>query len=140
MELSLDMLNLIFRFVRFILLTIGLWNLFKKFELSGFWALVPFGRFKTLAQCADRAEDGLGCIVCSVLDFVLGILLFLCRTYAPELKRTISIITLIILIVGVFYMVHYLRVYVGLCGVFDKSKWFYFVFKGFDTVYFVFIC
>ena len=123
MELSLDMLNLIFRFVRFILLTIGLWNLFKKFELSGFWALVPFGRFKTLAQCADREEDGLGCIVCTVLDFVLGILLTLCQTYAPELKRTISILTLLILIVGVFYLVHYLRVYIGLCEVFNKSKW-----------------
>ncbi|MDO4939289.1 MAG: ABC transporter ATP-binding protein [Lachnospiraceae bacterium] len=121
--MSYDKIKVWLDLIQLILVTIGLWNMFPKFGISKFWSIVPFGRFHKLAQCADREEDGIGCMICVGLEFILGIVLRLCQQNAPELTRMINIVALAILVVSVITLVHYLRIYIGLCEVFNRSKW-----------------
>ena len=60
---------------------VGLWKLFEKSGLEGWWALVPFARDYQLARCAGRESEG---PVYSLSSFGLTmlnvIMLFLNRT------------------------------------------------------------
>ena len=112
-----------FQLLEILLLSIGLWNMFPKFGISKLWSIVPFGRFYKLAQCADREEDGIGCMLCVVADSVLVIILSLCKRNPEELARPIQILELAIIIVNVILLVHHIRIYGGICEVFNKSKW-----------------
>ena len=41
-----------------VLYMIGLWKLFVKCGLKGWWALVPIVKYYKLALCADREQEG----------------------------------------------------------------------------------
>ena len=41
-----------------VLYMIGLWRLFVKCGLKGWWALVPIVKYYKLALCADREQEG----------------------------------------------------------------------------------
>ncbi len=115
--------NTINTIVKALLFTIGLWKLFPKFKINKVWALFPFGRLYKLAQCADREEDGLSYMLFSALLFIVNILYNQMLPYQAELHKAILILQVISLILAVMIMVYHIRLFSGLCHVFDKKGW-----------------
>ncbi|HIS41840.1 MAG TPA: ABC transporter ATP-binding protein [Candidatus Limiplasma pullicola] len=96
----------------------GLWAIFVKSGLKGWWALVPCARQYNLGLCADREPEGR---TLAVLDFLMilmrlpGILFQL----DPVTELFLDLLWLVIGIIDVIYLV---RVYNGLVEVYGRRK------------------
>ena len=105
--------------ILFTLYIIGLWGVFVKCGLKGWWALVPVVRVYKLALCADREQEGrMLTSVHVVLIFAYaissfadngGIIAFLC-----------VLVEFAVLFASIIYEV---RVFSGLCRVFERRRW-----------------
>ena len=102
-----------------ILYMIGLWKLFVKCGLKGWWALVPIAKYYKLALCADREQEGRSLTVIHIVitsGFIVGrfaeagsVLYFFC-----------AILDFVCLPAVLIYSA---RVYSGLCRVFERRRW-----------------
>ena len=96
----------------------GLWAIFVKSGLKGWWALVPCARQYNLGLCADREPEGR---TLAVLDFLMilmrlpGILFQL----DPVTELFLDLLWLVIGMIDVIYLV---RVYNGLVEVYGRRK------------------
>ncbi len=98
---------------------IGLWKLFVKCGLKGWWALVPIAKYYKLALCADREQEGRSLTVIHIVItsvFIVGrfaeagsVLYFFC-----------AILDFVCLPAVLIYSA---RVYSGLCRVFERRRW-----------------
>ena len=98
---------------------IGLWKLFVKCGLKGWWALVPIAKYYKLALCADREQEGRSLTVIHIVitsGFIVGrfaeagsVLYFFC-----------AILDFVCLPAVLIYSA---RVYSGLCRVFERRRW-----------------
>ena len=102
-----------------ILFLVGLWMVFKKCGVQGWWALVPCARYYKLGVCAGREPEGRVLAILDALSIILGI----AELFIPE-KSTLSLffafILFFLLLVHLIYLV---RICSGLCEVFGRKKW-----------------
>ena len=102
------------------LLTIaGLYFLFQKSGVKGWWAFVPVVRWHKLALCADREPEGRVLAVTSAIS-ILGMLamLFVDTEYGAGL-----LVAFIVLLNGLTRLVYMIRVLLGLIEVYNTSRW-----------------
>lgn len=98
----------------------GLWGMFKKSNIPGWWALIPCVREYKLAVCAGRESEGR---VTSVLSFIIIALDLIVpdTSVATTAVLMIGIIDLMLMIVRFVYSI---RVYNGLIEVYGvRSRW-----------------
>ncbi len=69
----MNLFSKIIDLLSFVLLTIGLWNVFKKCKVNKKWALVPFYRLYKVAECADAEEIALKWFLLELLTHLLSI-------------------------------------------------------------------
>lgn len=101
-----------------VLFLIGLWKIFEKCGVKGWWALVPVARTYKLALCSDRELEGRVLIVTETLGILIGI----AGQYIPsdtDLRTAAGVLEMLIMLIGLLYTV---RVYLGLIDVFDQKK------------------
>ncbi len=106
---------------------VGLWKLFEKSGLEGWWALVPFARDYQLARCAGRESEG---PVYSLSGFGLTmlsiIMLFLNRTAEEQavLSGRDLLITILAITLSLVYFIYNIRVWSGMIEVYGvRRRW-----------------
>ena len=101
-----------------ILYLAGLWGIFRKCGLRGWWALVPVARTYKLSLCADREMEGR---TLTVVD-ALMILSYAASRLIPEessLYLVYEVVNILLILANLLYSI---RVMQGLCVVFNRRK------------------
>ncbi|MBQ5331582.1 MAG: ABC transporter ATP-binding protein [Oscillospiraceae bacterium] len=100
---------------------IGRWHLFKKFGEKGWKALIPFYNDYRLSVFADREPDGR---VLMFADISAELLSYIAPLFIREdTNRLVSIIVnAVSMVLVIISMVYTIRVCLGLCQVFGRSK------------------
>lgn len=96
----------------------GLWAIFVKSGLKGWWALVPCARQYNLGLCADREPEGR---TLAVLDFLM-ILMRLPGMLFQLDPVTELFLDLLWLVIGIIDVIYLVRVYNGLVEVYGRRK------------------
>ena len=96
----------------------GLWGVFVKCGLKGWWALVPVARDYKLALCADREQEGRTlCIVHIVL-----IVTYTLTRFVDSGSILSGLCTMIDFACVPAVIVYEIRVFSGLCRVFERKR------------------
>ena len=106
---------------------VGLWRMFKKSGLKGWWALVPFAKDYQLSRCAGREPEGPVYTLSSVGIALLDILLILINR-TPEAAATMGtrdmIISILVLSLFLVRFIYNIRIWSGLIEVYGvKKRW-----------------
>ena len=114
-----------------ILLLAGLWKIFEKCGVKGWWALVPVARVYKLALCADRELEGRTLAILTTVDIVIDIIARLVDPGA-DLIYFFAFADIFVTLLIIFYSA---RVYLGLIKVFDcKKRWWFLLWLIYATV------
>ena len=110
-----------------VLYIVGLWKLFEKSGIKGWWALVPFARDYQLARCAGRENEGPVFTLSQVGITALDVIMILNNRTAAQLA-TIStgdmIITILSLSLMLVRFIYGIRVWLGMINVYGvKKRW-----------------
>ena len=102
-----------------VLYIIGLWRIFEKCGIKGWWALIPVARSYQLGRCSDRALEGRNLAFSEAAIIVLQIAIRLVgRNSTPS--PLLSVLYFSFLIINLIYSI---RVHLGLISVFRRRKW-----------------
>ena len=106
---------------------VGLWKLFNKSGIKGWWALVPFARDYQLSRCAGRENEG---PVFSLAQFGITalevVLLINNRTEAQKATfgTADTIIALLVVALMLVHFIYCIRVWSGMINVYGvKKRW-----------------
>ena len=97
---------------------LGLWRIFKKCGIEGWWALIPFVRLIKLAECAGREPEGRMLFVFSVIRAVIAVVEEFIDPFST-LSLFLGVMAIVIYLVNALY---YARIYLGLIEVFNQRK------------------
>lgn len=107
-----------------VLLTVGLIFMFPKCKVPWWYAFLPFYRFYKLSQCADREEEGRSAVFCKAVVFILGTAGQFFINAGYEGSPLLAVLSVGVIVVGLAYEVHMIRIFLGLCETFSmKKKW-----------------
>lgn len=109
------------------LFMVGLWRLFEKSGLKGWWALVPFARNYQLSRCAGRENEGPVYTLTQVGITALEVLLIVTNT-STEQNATVGtgdmIISILSLTLMLVHFIYNMRVWSGMVDVYGvKKRW-----------------
>ena len=102
-----------------VLYMIGLWKLFVKCGLKGWWALVPIVKYYKLALCADREQEGR---TVTVLHIVVTFV-FIVNGYMEPGNVPYFFCALLNVACMPAVLIYSARLYSGLCRVFERRRW-----------------
>ncbi len=102
-----------------VLYMIGLWRLFVKCGLKGWWALVPIVKYYKLALCADREQEGR---TVTLLHTVVT-LVYIVNTYMEPGSVPYFFCALLDVACMPAVLIYSARIYSGLCRVFERRRW-----------------
>ncbi len=108
-----------------ILTKIGIWGIFQKCGIKGWWALIPCAREAKLGQAAGRENEGRVAAFLEGLTTLIDLFILLMpeekQTFTSGLYAVLSIVSLVLALTQLIYMI---RVYLGLIEVYDqKRRW-----------------
>ena len=111
-----------------VLFMVGLWKMFEKSGLKGWWALIPCAREYQLSRCAGREPEGRILSVfafLNILNTILGIIPFAALIDKGMSKDTAGIVGAVIdFTLAIVQIVYCIRVYSGLIEVYGvKKRW-----------------
>ena len=114
LDANLDVLSILWNCLFFA----GLWGVFQKCGVKGWWALVPVARYYKLGVCAGREPEGR---VLAALSGVITVSSIVTRFLDKEssLALFIAAVSFMLLLVQFIYLI---RVYLGLIEVFGQKK------------------
>ena len=104
----------------------GLWKMFEKSGIKGWWALIPAAREYQLGRCAGREQEGRALSVLTALSTITGILGVAPYVYLSH--NGISAETaelfegIFSLALGLSVIVYSIRIYAGLIEVYNVRK------------------
>ncbi len=103
-----------------ILFLIGLWKIFEKCGVKGWWAFVPFARHYKLGRCADRESESRKYVIANILLNVINLLALFVTRYAAVYVIGVMFVVLLHLIMFIYR----LRMVLGLTDVFERRhRW-----------------
>ncbi len=99
----------------------GAWGIFRKCGIKGWWALIPVMREVKMGEAADREPEGRNAAASSVARMLVNIVILFTNPETPiEVLMGLMVLELVLWsISGIFYI----RVIMGLCDVYGKSRW-----------------
>ncbi len=102
-----------------VLFLIGLWGVFRKCGVKGWWAFVPVVRFYKLGQCAGREMEGRVLAVTNAISNYFSFAMLFTKD-----GTTLDIFFDVVgIIAGIIEWIYLLRVALGLTEVFDQKRW-----------------
>ncbi len=106
---------------------IGLFGLFRKSGLKGWWAAVPVAREYQLARCAGREAEGRVYSIVTLCSILLN-LVMLILNYTPEAAGSVSsqdlIISVLVISLALINYIYLIRIVLGLIEVYGlKKRW-----------------
>jgi len=103
----------------------GLWGVFEKSGIKGWWALIPAAREYQLGRCAGRLQDGLTLSILtglSTLMRVLGVVPYALMKNGMTVEVASTILAVLMLSLGLSTFFYSVRVYNGLIEVYTVRK------------------
>ena len=103
----------------------GLWGIFRKCGVKGWWALIPVAREYKLGEVAGRLEEGRVYAFLQVLYLLLRALISFVPIADPEAALQFDLLLSVGgLVVELITLIYYIRIVLGLLEVFDlKRRW-----------------
>ena len=108
----------IFTVITWVLTAAGIWKILNKCGSKGWWALIPGVRMYKLGLCADRAQDGLTCLILEIINVVVSV----ARTGVAEDTPADYWMTLALGVVAILTIIFEIRVYAGVVRMFNLRK------------------
>ena len=103
-----------------LLFLIGLWRIFQKGGVKGWWAFVPFARHLKFGRCADRESESHKYVIALILVNILNILFIFFENNIVLYLLGVMMYLLLRLIMFIYRI----RITLGLINVFDrKQQW-----------------
>ncbi len=134
----------VYKLVSYILSTVGLWGIFSKCGVEGWWSFIPVARVYKLSVCAGKEDQGKRLMAASALLCVSNMAswIFSSSSYAARLIETDrkgalmwSMGFLVISIaISIAEFVYHLRVYTGMCDRFGRRRRWLWLWIFFDSV------
>lgn len=120
-------LNFLYTVLTTLLMTVGLWCLFKKCGIDPRWSLVPFYRYYKLSVAARAEDQGRGLLISQVLltvnDYTYKIIRIIQHRSEDSSGDVLFYVTFALTITFfVSQVVYSIRVYSSLCDVFGRRK------------------
>ena len=113
-----------------VLYFIGLFALLKKCGSKGWYALIPCLREYKLGQCAGRESEGRWWAVIEGIGTVLNIIFLFLNL--DEESTLFYIYAFVVLFLALLTLLYGMRVYSGLCEVFNRKKWWLLLWAGLE--------
>ncbi len=114
-----------------IFMVAGCWNIFKKCGIKPIWAIVPIAREYQLSLCADKEKDGRRYTIFSALVYIFNVILNVAQDYSTNLYLLLAIPALGVEVTRTIYMI---RIYLGLCKIFNRRQRWIWLFLFFDGI------
>lgn len=121
-EKKLEMMYYIWAGIEYILISVGLWKLFGKSNIKKWWALVPGCKHFQLAKCADREEEAGVFFATSLLTSILQVIYSVLNSAGRNITFAGYLIVILMLVMGIMNLIYGVRIYSGLCEVYEKKK------------------
>ena len=102
-----------------VLYAIGMWKIFEKCGVRGWWALIPVARSYRLGQCADRELEGRNLAFSEAAIIILQIVDRLIHPDSP-IAPLLGVSNLAFVL---FNLIYNIRVHLGLISVFKRKRW-----------------
>ena len=118
--------DLRFKLVFMILYYAGLWGLFQKSGLKGWWALIPVAREYQLSRCAGRETEGRVYSLTELAIIILNVVSLVLKTHTEVTEESAGNILIVVLALtlGLVYLVYHMRVAFGLIEVYGvRRRW-----------------
>ena len=118
----------------------GLWGVFRKSGIEGWWALIPCAREIKLGQAAGMEKEGRVAAIGRLCSILAGLAMTIVSHILskglvgidleniPEemlehIINTLLLFEVLDIIVWLFLNIYLARVYLGLCEVYGRTKW-----------------
>ena len=108
--------------VNMVLLYAGLWGIFRKCGLKGWWALIPCVREAKMGQAAGREMEGRGDAVAQGILIVLRLCMLFMRGETESENRAIDFLDVAIVLSSIVHMIYSIRIELGLTEVFGRKR------------------
>ena len=100
----------------------GIWRIFEKSGIKGWWALIPGAREYQLACCAGRESEGPVYSLASAGSIALQVLSRLLTFNSADVSTVEIMIVIASLVLGLISFIYSIRVYAGLIDVYGVRK------------------
>ena len=100
----------------------GIWRIFEKSGIKGWWALIPGAREYQLACCAGRESEGPVYSLASAGSIALQVLSRLLTFNSTDFSTVEIMIVIASLVLGLISFIYSIRVYAGLIDVYGVRK------------------
>lgn len=106
---------------------IGLWRIFEKSGLKGWWALIPGARDYQLARCAGREPEGRMYSISGVTITLLSLVLYFMTDQILNDPNSLTtgflFLSVLVIVTAIVRFIYTIRVWSGLIDVYGLSKW-----------------
>ncbi|MCR5108841.1 MAG: ABC transporter ATP-binding protein [Lachnospiraceae bacterium] len=116
--------------VSWIFTSVGTYGIFRKCGVKWYYCFIPFAREYHIGLCADREKEGRIYMVLSVLYDVLNVV----NTFFGEGTVPNKVFSILILAIATGVAIYGIRVYLGLCRIFNRSKKWLFMWIFFEGI------
>ena len=100
----------------------GIWRIFEKSGIKGWWALIPGAREYQLACCAGRESEGPVYSLASAGSIALQVLSRLLTFNSTDVSTVEIMIVIASLVLGLISFIYSIRVYAGMIDVYGVRK------------------
>ena len=100
----------------------GFWGIFKKCGLKPWHALVPCLRDATLGRAAGMEREGRVLAATNGLIYIANIIEIFLPKNVDGTSNSGLLFELAIILIGLIHIIYLIKVYLGLCEVFGKTK------------------
>ncbi|SFD05408.1 ABC transporter ATP-binding protein [Butyrivibrio sp. YAB3001] len=124
--------------IKYIMISIGYWGIFKKCGVARKWAFIPVAREYHISLCADKEKEGRVYTVLSIFYYILEIATY----FLQQFPRVYLFMLIPILGLFVALVIYSVKIYFGLVKVFNRKKrwvWGFFFFEGFMAIIWGFV-
>ena len=103
-----------------VLYMFGMWGVFQKCGVKGWWALIPCAREVKLGEITGWEREGrIAAVLRGIMILLLEIDLLVS---AAEPEDSLSVLSLISVVVSIALLIYLIRLYRGLIEVFDRRR------------------
>ena len=120
LESSLDYVPLM---IMSLLFFVGLWGMFEKCGLKGWYALIPCYRDVKMGEATGREKDGRVLAAARGLTILINLIITVFPQDAPaEVGQWVVFLAMIQVVVGMVMAIYLIRIGLGFIEVFDRKK------------------
>ncbi|MBR6186611.1 MAG: ABC transporter ATP-binding protein [Clostridia bacterium] len=105
-----------------VLYTIGLWKIFTKCGIKGWWALIPCAREELLGRAANRAEEGRVAAVTQGISILVEFIKLFSPDDPASAGRFTIFLNIMDIVVSLVFLMYCIRIYIGLAENFGRKK------------------